>query len=561
MRPWAILSLLPRRRPPRRSARLGTNELESRVVPAPHVSVAGAAFEDVNASGVRDAGEPGLAGWTVFADLDTDGALGAGEPFAVTDAGGRYRLQVDVGAGGFRVMEQPPAGWAQTFDPAATANEPTAAHPYYTLPFSDPNQRDIDFGNLRTDFVVATAGPLQTTETGLTASFTVVLTSRPTGDVTIPVNSSDPSEGAVSTALLTFTPDDWDRPQAVTVTGLADAAVDGNVAFTIDLGPSSSADANYDQLPAQSVGVTNFDAAPVAKVGIVRGLPQRVTLDAFNDGVYTAGRDSRFTLPGGGRTIVGDWDGDGYDDIGLFRPLTGTFALFVDGNLFRTVTRLDGRPGGVPLVGDWDGLPGDELGLFRPGTGTFVLDADGDGVSNDPDDRVGARLDGKPYGKPLVGDWDGVGGEEVGLYRPGTGVFTLDRDLNLASVDGDDTVITRIAGRAGGLALVGDWDGDGDDDVGLFFGLTGQWLLDTNASGLAAEITITKLDGAVGGRPVVGDFNGDGVTDCGLFRPAAGKWTIDLNHNGKYDAGADVQYLAVDGATYGLPLVGKWELP
>ena len=146
-------------------------------------------------------------------------------------------------------MQQPQVGWAQSFDPAATAVEPTAAHPYYTLPFSDANQRDIDFGNLQTDFVVATTGALQTTETGLTASFTVVLTSQPTNDVTIPVSSSDPSEGTVSTALLTFTPGNWDQAQTVTVTGLADAAVDGNVAFTIDLGPSTSVDSNYNSLP------------------------------------------------------------------------------------------------------------------------------------------------------------------------------------------------------------------------------------------------------------------------------------------------------------------------
>jgi hypothetical protein len=108
---------------------------------------------------------------------------------------------------------------------------------------------------------------------------------------------------------------------------------------------------------------------------------------------------------------------------------------------------------------------------------------------------------------------------------------------------------------------VGDWDGDGDDDVGLFFGLTGQWLLDTNANPLAAEITITKLDGQAGGRPVVGDFNGDGITDRGLFRALPGKWTIDLNHNGVFDAGVDLLYTKVDGAGGGQPLVGKWALP
>jgi hypothetical protein len=122
-------------------------------------------------------------------------------------------------------------------------------------------------------------------------------------------------------------------------------------------------------------------------------------------------------------------------------------------------------------------------------------------------------------------------------------------------------VITRIAGRVGGQPLVGDWDGDGDADVGLFFSLSGQWLLDTNASAQSAEFTFTNLDGAPGGRALVGDFNGDGITDCGIFRPFTGRWTIDLNHNGKYDAAVDLRYLTVDAAAGGVPLIGKWELP
>jgi hypothetical protein len=347
----------------------------------------------------------------------------------------------------------------------------------------------------------------------------------------------------------------------VTVTGQPEAAVDGNVAYTIDLGPSTSTDLNYNGLPTQSVAVTNFDSAPVDKVGIFRALPRRWTLDSFNDGIYTAGRDARYVLLGPGQTIVGDWDGDGYDDIGLFRADTGTFTLFVNGNVFKTITKLDGKVGGIPLVGNWNGLPGDEVGLFRPFYGRFILDFDGDGVSSDPDDRVGEKLDGRAGGRPLVGNWDGIGGEEVGLYHADTGVFTLDVDGDLVTKDADDNVITRLAGKIGGQQVVGDWNGDGKTDVGLFFAATGQWLLDTNRDALAAEITVTNLDGAVGGRPIVGDFNGDGITDYGLFRPLTGKWTIDLNHNGKFDPGVDLQYISVDGTVGGVPLIGKWELP
>jgi hypothetical protein len=233
---------------------------------------------------------------------------------------------------------------------------------------------------------------------------------------------------------------------------------------------------------------------------------------------------------------------------------------FVCANAAPFPSLLDGQTGGKPLVGNWDGVGGDEIGLYRAATGTFTLDVDGDGVSNDPDDWVGRLLDGATGGKPLVGDWNNSGTDKVGLYLPNTGVFTLDVDGDLLSQDADDTTITQLGGKIGGKALVGDWDGDGTDNVGLFFGSSGKWFLDTNSDAVA-EKTITRLDGNVGGKAIVGDFNGDGITDCGLFRPVSGQWIIDLNNNGVFDSGVDLLYTKVDGATGGTPLVGKWALP
>ena len=76
----------------------------------------------------------------------------------MTDALGNYTLDVNLNAQPtFRLMEQGQLGWAQIFNPAATANEPTAAHPYYTLTFTDGDQRGKSFGNHPTNFVVTTA--------------------------------------------------------------------------------------------------------------------------------------------------------------------------------------------------------------------------------------------------------------------------------------------------------------------------------------------------------------------------------------------------------------------
>lgn len=106
--------------------------------------------------------------------------------------------------------------------------------------------------------VTPTSG-LTTTEAGGTATFTIVLNSQPTGSVSIPLTSSDLTEGTVSPASITFTTANWNVPQTVTVTGVEDVLVDGNIAYTIITGAATSTDANYSGVNAADVAVTNTD--------------------------------------------------------------------------------------------------------------------------------------------------------------------------------------------------------------------------------------------------------------------------------------------------------------
>ena len=100
---------------------------------------------------------------------------------------------------------------------------------------------------------------LTTTEAGGTATFTVVLNTQPTANVTIALSSSDTTEGTVSPASLTFTTANWNVAQTVTVTGVDDAVDDGNVAYTIVTAPATSTDPNYNGVNAADVAVTNTD--------------------------------------------------------------------------------------------------------------------------------------------------------------------------------------------------------------------------------------------------------------------------------------------------------------
>jgi hypothetical protein len=128
--------------------------------------------------------------------------------------------------------------------------------------YSGKDPSDVSATNLDNDtsaITVITSGTLATTEAGGTASFTVVLGSEPTADVSLDLLSSDTSEGTVSPSSLTFTSTDWDTPQTVTVTGVDDAIADGNISYTIITVAATSGDGGYDGLNASDATVVNID--------------------------------------------------------------------------------------------------------------------------------------------------------------------------------------------------------------------------------------------------------------------------------------------------------------
>lgn len=98
-----------------------------------------------------------------------------------------------------------------------------------------------------------------TSEDGGTATFSVRLNTAPTDNVTIPLSSSNTAEGTVSPASLTFTNLDYATPQTVTITGVNDLNIDGDISYTILLDTASSTDTNYNGIDPADVVVINVD--------------------------------------------------------------------------------------------------------------------------------------------------------------------------------------------------------------------------------------------------------------------------------------------------------------
>jgi uncharacterized protein (DUF2141 family) len=72
-------------------------------------SISGIIWNDFNNDQIRTT-DPGLPGWTVFLDLNANGAMDALEPTAFTDSNGAYRFD-DIQAGDYDVIELLPSGW------------------------------------------------------------------------------------------------------------------------------------------------------------------------------------------------------------------------------------------------------------------------------------------------------------------------------------------------------------------------------------------------------------------------------------------------------------------
>ncbi|CAG2534868.1 conserved repeat domain-containing protein/gliding motility-associated C-terminal domain-containing protein [Maribacter dokdonensis] len=100
-----------------------------------------------------------------------------------------------------------------------------------------------------------------TGEDGSTATFNITLDSQPTADVSIVLSSNNEDEGTVP-ASVTIPAADWDTGTLVTVTGVDDAIVDGDISYTIITGNVTSSDANYNALSegdVANVAVINID--------------------------------------------------------------------------------------------------------------------------------------------------------------------------------------------------------------------------------------------------------------------------------------------------------------
>ncbi|MBI1314694.1 hypothetical protein GC176_25660, partial [bacterium] len=167
---------------------------------------------------------------------------------------------------------------------------------------------------------------------------------------------------------------------------------------------------------------------------------------------------------------------DGFDRLGGFGRIGGVYKFMLDfnndGAIDSSTEVFDSMVAvaGAPVAGNFDAAKGgDEIGLFDATNGTWYLDSNGDNVLGNAGDTT---LTGNLRGAPIVGDFDGDGLDDLATYRADVDTFYFDLT---GAADGTPGVldanvdVTISFGRPGvqERPFAADFDQDGIDDIGL----------------------------------------------------------------------------------------------
>jgi DMSO/TMAO reductase YedYZ molybdopterin-dependent catalytic subunit len=261
----------------------------------------------------------------------------------------------------------------------------------------------------------------------------------------------------------------------------------------------------------------------------------------------------------GDKPVVGNWNtATTGDKIGVFRD--GTWLIDYNGDYAwdaSDITSSLGQAGDTPVVGDWNGSGSKKIGVFRDGF--WILDGNGnyawDGTGTGKDIVAGFGTTGDI---PVAADWQGTGQDKIGVFRDG--FWILDGNGNYAW-DGTGTGNDIVAGfgMAGDIPVVKDWNGDGIPEIAVFRASTGEWYIDHNGNyawdGTGSGQDVVASLGQSGDVAVAGDWEGTGTDKLGVFRD--GFWILDGNGNYVWD-GTPSDIVIGFGTGGDVPVTGKW---
>ncbi len=290
----------------------------------------------------------------------------------------------------------------------------------------------------------------------------------------------------------------------------------------------------------------------------------------FATGVLSTVGGAATSYLGSNEPFVGDFNGDGHDDIGVRWTGSGhagkwTISLNDKSGKFgagKSVTfagsALAFQGDNRVIVGDFDGDEFDDVGVqwkSGPHAGQWYValnDRKGNFKSGKRVTFGGSTLAYQGDNDPIVGDFDGDGFDDIGVrWRggPHAGKWTASRNDTKGNFDKGTALSfggSALAYRGDNQVMVADFDGDGHDDIAVHWtgsGHTGKWAVSLNDADGGRHFTTGRAVyfGTGAGDAVAyvgdnvalaGDVNGDGFADVGVHWTGGatnGQWVFSTN--------------------------------
>lgn len=222
------------------------------------------------------------------------------------------------------------------------------------------------------------------------------------------------------------------------------------------------------------------------------------------------------------RNVPEDFDGDGKDDIAVWRENVGGRGFFYILRSSNNTVQVEqfGAPGDDPtIVGDYDGDNKADVAVFRnPGLNSTPPCGSATVWYYRPSGTPGVDFRYICWGangdRPAPGDYDADGKTDAAVFRSAQGIFFVNK-----SGGGTDAVYW---GANGDVAIPGDYDGDGRTDYAVARQGT-PWQFFIRTQGGATQ---TYQFGVNTDLPVPADYTGDGKTDIAVWRQNEGVFYV-----------------------------------
>ena len=236
-----------------------------------------------------------------------------------------------------------------------------------------------------------------------------------------------------------------------------------------------------------------------------------------------------FSTPSGwGSHLVGDFTGNGRDDLASYHPSNGSWWVSRSTGTGFSTSRwatFGTRTGwAAHLVGDFTGDGRDDVASYHPSNGSWwVSRSTGSGFSTA---RWGTYSTRTGWATHLVGDFCGNGRDDIASYHPSNGTWWV--SCSTGSGFAAPGLWATFSTRTGWAThIVGDFTGDGRDDIVSYHPSNGSWWVSrSTGSGLSTSRWATFSTRTGWATHMVGDFNGDGRDDIVSYHPSNGSWWV-----------------------------------